>query len=60
MQLKEYISIVFQDNILNVFKKGQHIVQQPFNSNTGEQFKDKTEAEQWLFQYYPDLFTPAV
>ena len=56
--LKEYISIQFKNNVLDVFSKGKHIISQPFDSETGLPFKDQTEAEIWLLKYYPDLFTP--
>lgn len=56
--LKEYVSIQFEKNVLDVFSKGQHIISQPFNSETGELFKDQTDAEVWLLAHYPELFTP--
>jgi hypothetical protein len=59
MQLKEYVSIIFNDNVLDVFKHGVHVISQPFNSETGNPFVDQTEAEVWLIAHYPDLFTPS-
>ena len=59
MQLKEYVSISFNDNVLDVYKHGEHVIRQPFNSETGELFKDQTDAEVWLIVHYPDLFTPS-
>lgn len=59
MQLKEYISILFENNTLDVYKHGVHVIHQPFDSATGELFKDQTAAEVWLINYYPDFFTPS-
>ncbi len=56
--LKEYVSIQYKHNVLDVFSKGQHIISQPFNSETGKSFEDQIDAEIWLLKYYPDLFTP--
>lgn len=58
MKLKEYVSVIFANGVLDVFSKGQHIISQPFDSDTGEIFKDQTEAEVWLLNHYPNLFTP--
>ncbi len=59
MKLKEFITVTFTNRELNVFSRGQHTLSQPFNSETGEKFKDQDEATAWLLKYYPDLFTPA-
>lgn len=59
MQLKEYVSMTFEDGVLDVFRRGTNIIRQPFNSDTGEKFKDQTEAEAWLMHHFPELFTPA-
>ena len=58
MRLKEFIRITFENQILNVYNRDSHDVHQPFNSDTGERFKDQDEAITWLLRYYPDYFTP--
>lgn len=58
MQLKEYITYTYENNKLNVYDHGKHIVYQPFNSDTGHPFRDVDEALNWLSRHFPDLFTP--
>ena len=58
MKLKEYISYTFQLGVLEVYEHGKHTISQPFDSATGEKFKNQTEAEAWLIQNYPNFFTP--
>lgn len=59
MRLKEFIRITFNsDGVLDVYERGRHEVSQPFNSETGEKFKDQDEATAWLLKYYPNYFTP--
>lgn len=58
MRLKEFIRITFNNGVLDVFIHGKHQISQPFNSETGERFKDQDDASAWLLRYYPDYFTP--
>lgn len=59
MRLKDHITYTFVDNKLNVYDRGRHIVFQPFNSDTGNPFREVDEALAWLLNYFPDLFTPS-
>ena len=59
MRLKEYVRVTFNNSELDVYSHGAHTVHQPFNSDTGNKFKDQDEAMAWLLAYYPDLFTPS-
>lgn len=56
MRLKEYISYTFSNGKLDVFDHGKHIIAQPFNSETGDPFRDVDQALAWLAKYWPQLF----
>lgn len=58
MRLKEYYHIEFTAGVLDVTEHGRHVVNQPFNSETGNKFKDQDEATAWLLRNYPEFFTP--
>lgn len=59
MRLKDYITFTFTDYKLNVYDHEKHIVYQPYNSDTGNPFRDQDEALAWLLAHFPDLFTPS-
>lgn len=59
MKLKEYIHYSFYQGKLDVFDHGKHIISQPFNSETGDSFRDVDQALAWLTKYYPELFVVA-
>lgn len=59
MKLKEFISYTFANGRLDVYDHGNHIVSQPFNSDTGDQFRDVDQALGWLAKYYPHLYVVA-
>ena len=56
MKLKESIHYSFYQGKLDVFDHGKHIISQPFNSETGDPFRDPDHALSWLVKYYPELF----
>ena len=58
MRLKEFISVTFENYVLNVYHGNVHELHQPFNSETGDRFANRDEALAWLLKYYPDYFTP--
>jgi len=59
MKIKEYISYTFERGVLDVYERGQHIIHQPFNSESGAPFRDVDAALAWLLHNYSDLFTPS-
>jgi hypothetical protein len=59
MKVKEYVTYIYANGILDVYEHGKHILRQPFNSETGAGFKDQDAALAWLVSYYPNLFTPS-
>lgn len=59
MKLKEYISYKFNTGVLDVYDRGEHILHQPFNSESGAPFRDVDAALAWLLNNYPNLYTPS-
>lgn len=59
MRLKESIHYTFSNGKLDVFSHGKHIVSQPFNSETGDPFRNVDQSLAWLLKYYPELFVSA-
>lgn len=58
MRLKENFSYTYQSGVLNVFDEDRHVLRQPYDSETGEAFKNIDDSLRWLLLHYPDMFTP--
>lgn len=56
MKFKEFITYTFVRGKLDVFEHGKIVISQPFNSETGDPFRDVDQALAWLVKYWPDLF----
>lgn len=57
MKLRENITIYFRGGVLDVYDLDRHVLHQPFDSDDGEPFTDRADAEAWLIKYFPDYFT---
>jgi hypothetical protein len=58
MRLKETITYTFNNGVLDIYNRGHHEVTQPFDSDTGELFKDAVQALEWATRHFPDYFNP--
>ena len=59
MRLKEHYTYTFDPKTgLAIFDRGELVVSQPFNSDTGAPFTDDTEALAWAIAHFGDFFTP--
>ena len=58
MHLKETFTYTFENNVLDIYERGHHVVHQPHDSDTGARFSDIDYALAWALKHFPEYFTP--